>query len=139
MSRPMLSVPSRKPPLPGACNGMPTGSSGSSGARSGTATATTVTTNTNATAAQLSSTDDEGGGDNRRSRPRNEVPGGMATAISARLPLDAGDLMRAARPAFQADVEFGVGARGDGDRAAGVEGAAGRRRQRAGGFAGQDS
>src|ERR1700704_4048478 len=135
MSLPIASEPRRKPPLPGACNGMPAGTSGSSGEMSGTARATTVTTKTNDTAAQFMSIGEVFGRDSSRTRPRAHVPAGSAIAISARLSLGTGDLVRITRRPLQPDIELAVGARVDGDRAAWVERAAGRRGKRAGGFA----
>src|SRR6185312_6547764 len=103
----------------------------------GTATATSVTMRTRLTAAQFVSIGGDFGSDSRRTRLRASVPAGSAMAISAHLPLDAGDLMWTARGALEPNVELAVGARVDGDRAAWVERAAGRRRQWAGGFAWQ--
>src|SRR5258705_10540536 len=135
MSRPIESVPTRKPPSPGACNGTPAGPSGSSGEMSGPATATTVTTNTNETATQFISIGEVFGRDSSRIRPRAHVPAGSAIAISARLPFDARDLVRIAGRSLEPDIELALGAGVDGDRAAWVECAAGRRGQRAGGVA----
>src|SRR5262245_53485831 len=115
MSRPIASVPSRKPPLPGAFSGMPAGTSGSCGEISGTATATTVTMKTRLTAAQFISIGEEFGSDGSRTRPRAIVPAGSAIAISARLPLDTRDLVWTTGFALQPDVELAVGAGVDGD------------------------
>jgi hypothetical protein len=123
--------------LPGACNGMPAGTSGSSGEMSGTASATTVTTITNDTATQFISDGGDFGNESRRTRPRANVPAGSAIAMSARLPLDTGDLVRIAGRPLEPNVEPALGARVDADRAAWVERAAGWRGQRAGGFARQ--
>src|SRR5258705_8807921 len=102
---------------------------------SGTARATRVTTNTNETATQFISIGEDFGSESSRTRPRAHVPVGSAIAISARLPLNAGDLVRIAGRPLQPDIELALGACVDGNRAAGVEAAAGRRGQRAGGVA----
>src|SRR5262245_35836970 len=103
----------------------------------GTATATIVTMRTRLTAAQFISIGGDFGSDSRRTRLRASVPAGSAMAISAHLPLDAGNLVRTARGALETHVEFAVGASVDGDRTAWVKRAAVRRRQRAGGLARQ--
>ena len=127
MSRPTLSLPSRKPSLPGACSGMPTGTSGSCGEMNGIATATTVTTGTIPDAAQLIRDDGDFSNENRRSRPRIHVPPVTAIAMSARLPLDAGHLVRAPGDALQPDVELFVIAGFHRDRTSRMERATGRR------------
>src|SRR5882757_9792263 len=134
MSRPTLSLPSRNPSLPGACSGMPTGTSGSCGEINGIATATTVTRGTRLTAAQLTRDDGDFSSESR-SWPRIHVPPVTAIAMSARLPFDAGHLVRAPWDALQPDVELRVVAGVDRDRASGMERATGGRLQRAGGFA----
>src|SRR5262245_38047297 len=103
----------------------------------GTATATIVTMSTRLTTAQFISIGGDFGSDSRRTRLRASVPAGSAMAISAHLPLDTGDLVRTARRTLEPHVELAVGARVDGDRAAGVRRAAARRRQWAGGLARQ--
>ena len=77
------------------------------------------------------------GSDRSRTRPRAHVPAGSAIAISARLPLDTGDLVQIAGRSLEPDIELAIGARVDGDRAPWVERATGRRGQRAGGLAWQ--
>src|SRR5258705_6240911 len=102
---------------------------------SGTARATRVTTTTNETATQFISIGEDFGSDSSRTRPRAHVPAGSAIAISTRLSLDTGDLVRITRCPLQPDIELALGARVDGDRAAWMERAAGRRGKRAGGVA----
>src|SRR3981081_1755539 len=104
---------------------------------SGTATATTVTTNTNETATQFISIGEDFGSDSSRTLPRDHVPAGSAIAMSARLPLDTGDLMRISWCPLGRACELPVGAGFEGYRTAGMERAAGRRGQRACGFARQ--
>src|SRR5258707_12867955 len=108
----MLSLPSRKSCLPGACNGIPTGTSGSCGEMKGTTTETTVTTRIKLTAAQLSTREGDFGSDRNRSRPRDQVPAvgvpAVTTAMSARLPFDAGHPVWTPGRALEPDVELPV-------------------------------
>src|SRR4029453_15619299 len=103
----------------------------------GTAIATIVTMRTRLTAVQFISIGDEVGSENPRTRPRVIVPAASAMAISARLPLDTGNLVWTAGCSLESDIELAVGAGVDGDRAAWVECAPARRGQWAGGFARQ--
>src|SRR6478609_4061780 len=118
MSRPMLSVPRTNPFFHGACNGIPTGRSGSCGASSGTATAITVTTTGVA-------------------HGRGPTVVQVVRRPSARLPFDAGHLVRVAGDALQTHVELGAAARVDRDGTSRVECAAGGWRERTCGFARQ--